>query len=86
MRIIALIAALFFGFALPAFAGHVENCHKQAKEKGLKGDERKAFMKECKAARKAEHEKMRERKEKKREGMEKGEKPAAPAQPAEPKK
>lgn len=98
MRIIALIAALFFGFTLPAFAEQGENCYKQAKAKGLKGDERKAFMKECKAARKAEHEKherakdkgedakekMHEGKEKMKEGMEKGEKSAAPAVPAKP--
>ena len=96
MRIIALIvAALLFGFTLPAFAEHGENCQKQAKEKGLKGAEHKAFMKECKAARKAEHAKKHEGKEKMHEGKEKmhddkekmhDKEGDAAAKPAEPKK
>ena len=38
-------------FAAPAFAGPQQEkmkfCNKDAKEKALKGDERKAFMKDC---------------------------------------
>jgi hypothetical protein len=103
MRIIALIiATLFIGFTLPAFAEHGESCQKQAKEKGLKGAEHKAFVKECKAARKAEHakkhegkemhegkEKMHEGKEKMHEKEDEGKgkgKDDAAAKPAEPKK
>jgi psiF repeat len=48
-----LIALLCFciAFAGPAFAGpqqeKMKNCNKEAKEKALKGDERRAFMKSC---------------------------------------
>ena len=42
---------LLFAVSAPAFAGaqqeKMKSCNKEAKEKALKGDERKAFMKEC---------------------------------------
>ena len=42
---------LLFAASAPAFAGaqqeKMKSCNKEAKEKALKGDERKAFMKEC---------------------------------------
>lgn len=51
-RLIALACmVLLFVVSAPAFAGaqqeKMKNCNKEAKEKALKGDERKAFMKEC---------------------------------------
>lgn len=50
-----LIALVCLGFAYtvssPALAGEqqdkMKGCNKEAKEAGLKGDERKAFMKKC---------------------------------------
>ena len=51
-KLIALAClGLLFVTSSPAFAGaqqeKMKNCNKDAKEKALKGDERKAFMKEC---------------------------------------
>ncbi len=51
-KLIALACmGLLFTASAPAFAGaqqeKMKNCNKDAKEKALKGDERKAFMKEC---------------------------------------
>ena len=51
-KLIALTClGLLFAASAPAFAGaqqeKMKNCNKEAKEKALKGDERKAFMKEC---------------------------------------
>lgn len=49
-KLIALVC-LGLMFAAPAFAGaqqeKMKTCNKDAKEKALKGDERKAFMKDC---------------------------------------
>lgn len=51
-KMIAL-ACLGFAFVVsaPAFAGaqqeKMKGCNNEAKESGLKGDERKAFMKKC---------------------------------------
>jgi len=46
-----LAAALCATIAGPAFANpqhdRMRDCNKTAKEKALKGDERKAFMKQC---------------------------------------
>ncbi len=50
-----LMALICFGFVFaasaPAFAGtqqdKMKSCNKEAKADGLKGDERKAFMKSC---------------------------------------
>ena len=53
MKKLIALACLGFLFAAsaPAFAGAQQDkmkmCNKDAKEKALKGDERKAFMKEC---------------------------------------
>lgn len=54
----ALVAAAFlFGIQGQAFAGaqqeKMKACNAEAKEKTLKGDERKAFMKECLSAKSA---------------------------------
>ena len=51
-KLIALACiGLLFAASAPASAGaqqvKMKNCTKEAKEKALKGDERKAFMKEC---------------------------------------
>ena len=51
-KLIALACmGLLFAVSAPAFAGaqqeKMKMCNKDAKEKALKGDERKAFMKEC---------------------------------------
>ena len=51
-KLIALTClCLLFAASAPAFAGaqqeKMKMCNKDAKEKALKGDERKAFMKEC---------------------------------------
>jgi hypothetical protein len=51
-KLVALAAAgVLLSAAVPAFAGaqqdKMKNCNKEAAEKALKGDERKAFMKEC---------------------------------------
>lgn len=59
-RKIALVAASLFALvaAPAAFAGaqqeKMKTCNAEAKTKALKGDERKAFMKECLSAKKAE--------------------------------
>ena len=49
-KLIALVC-LGLMFTAPAFAGaqqeKMKSCNKDAKEKALKGDERKAFMKSC---------------------------------------
>ena len=50
-----LIALVCLGFvtivSAPAYAGtqheKMKGCNKEAKESGIKGDERKAFMKKC---------------------------------------
>jgi hypothetical protein len=51
MKKLIAIACLGLMFAAPAFAGEQQNkmsiCNKDAKVKALKGDERKAFMKDC---------------------------------------
>lgn len=51
-KLIALAGlGLLFAASAPSFAGaqqeRMKNCNKEAKEKELNGDERKAFMKEC---------------------------------------
>ena len=51
-KLIALAClGLLFAVSAPVFAGaqqeKMKMCNKDAKEKALKGDERKAFMKEC---------------------------------------
>lgn len=51
-KLIALAClGLLFATSAPVFAGAQQEkmkvCNKDAKEKALKGDERKAFMKEC---------------------------------------
>ncbi|HXU92816.1 MAG TPA: PsiF family protein [Gallionella sp.] len=51
-KLIALVCLGFvFAVSSPAFAGEqqdkMKGCNKEAKGKGLKGDERKAFMKKC---------------------------------------
>ncbi len=51
-KLIALAClGLLFAASAPAMAGEqqdkMKNCNKDAKEKALKGDERKAFMKGC---------------------------------------
>lgn len=51
-KLIALAClGLLLAVSAPAFAGaqqdKMKSCNKDAKEKALKGDERKAFMKEC---------------------------------------
>jgi len=49
-KLIALVC-LGLMFSAPAFAGaqqeKMKACNKDAKDKALKGDERKAFMKDC---------------------------------------
>ena len=54
MKIQSLVAAVLLGgmLASPAFAANsqqdkMKNCNKDAGDKKLKGDERKAFMKDC---------------------------------------
>ncbi len=53
MKKIAILLALSL-FAAPVFAGtqqeKMKSCNADAKTKALKGDERKAFMKECLSA------------------------------------
>ncbi len=51
-KLIALVCLGFlFAVSTPAFAGtqqeKMKMCNQDAKEKALKGDERKAFMKSC---------------------------------------
>lgn len=51
-KLIALVCLGFtFVVSSPAFAGEqqekMKGCNKEAKDSGLKGDERKAFMKKC---------------------------------------
>ncbi|HEX8987059.1 MAG TPA: PsiF family protein [Rhodocyclaceae bacterium] len=55
----AIIAAMFIlGLATAASATpqqeRMKACNAEAREKGLKGEQRKAFMKECLSAKKAE--------------------------------
>jgi hypothetical protein len=62
--IVAATAILFvFGLAPTAMAGAQQDkmkaCNADAKTKDLKGDERKAFMKECLSAKKAEESKAK---------------------------
>lgn len=49
--IVLACVGMLFAVSAPAFAGaqqeKMKSCNKEAKEKALKGDERKAFMKEC---------------------------------------
>ncbi len=57
--ILPIIAVLALGLANVASAAtpqqtKMKACNAEAKEKGLKGDERKAFMKQCLSARKDE--------------------------------
>ena len=51
MKKLIALACLGLMFTAPAFAGGQQDkmtmCNKDAKEKALKGDERKAFMKDC---------------------------------------
>ena len=53
MKNLITLACLGFAFAVssPAFAGaqqeKMKGCNKEAKEGGMKGDERKAFMSKC---------------------------------------
>lgn len=51
MKKLIAFACLGLMFTAPAFAGaqqeKMTTCNKEAKEKALKGDERKAFMKGC---------------------------------------
>jgi hypothetical protein len=51
MKKLIALACLGLMFTAPAFAGaqqeKMASCNKDAKEKALKGDERKAFMKDC---------------------------------------
>jgi hypothetical protein len=51
MRKLIALAGLSLLFTVPAFAGaqqeKMKMCSKNAKDKALKGNERKAFMKEC---------------------------------------
>jgi len=78
---------IFIGFAfiisLPAFAADqqdkMKSCNKEAKEEGLKGDERKTFMSKCLKSDRKEARK----KENKHDSHDKGEvkkKSASPAQ------
>lgn len=55
--ILPIIAVLSLGLATAASAAttqqtKMKTCNAEAKEKGLKGDERKAFMKQCLSAKK----------------------------------
>lgn len=55
MMITAVAAILLAGFSsAPVFAGaqqeKMKTCNKEAREKALKGDDRKKFMKECLSA------------------------------------
>jgi hypothetical protein len=65
-RLLVLTAASLFalGLAPTAIAGaqqdKMKSCNAEAKTKALKGDERKAFMKECLSAKKAEEPKTAE--------------------------
>ncbi len=57
--ILPIIAVLTVGLASAASAAtpqqtKMKACNGEAKEKGLKGDERKAFMKQCLSAKKDE--------------------------------
>ena len=51
MKKLIALACLGLMFTAPAFAGaqqeKMKMCNKDAAEKALKGDERKAFMKDC---------------------------------------
>ncbi len=51
MKKLIALACLGMMFSVPAFAGaqqdKMKTCNADAKEKALKGDERKAFMKDC---------------------------------------
>jgi len=51
MKKLIVLACLGLMFNAPAFAGaqqdKMKTCNKDATEKALKGDERKAFMKDC---------------------------------------
>ena len=67
-RLLVLTAASLFalGLASTAMAGtqqdKMKSCNAEAKTKALKGDERKAFMKECLSAKKAAEPKAAEAK------------------------
>lgn len=84
-RLLVLAAASIFAFGLASSAmaltpqqEKMKACNAEAKTKSLKGDERKAFMKECLSAKKAEEPKKAEVAKKAEEPM-KAEEPKAKA-------